>query len=111
MVKLASEEIGEALDRGEQFPSEGDVIESKKLIFEGPKEWIVTHIEMSGGQSGTTPIDYKPDGFHVTAQQLNSNGTYNQKGFIHKFYMSGNFANKIEPKEIKITRRMKKTYI
>lgn len=109
--KLASEEVKEELNKGSIFPGIGDVIESDKLLFEGPKEWIVIDTKMQGGKPGLSGIDYKPDGYYVIAQQLKKDGTYNEKGFIHKFYMTGTFPNKILPSEITITRRMKRIFV
>ena len=71
MNKLASEEVKEVLNKGETFPGEGDVIESDEIKFEGHHEWIVIDVMMTGGQTGISPIDYKPDGYRVTVQQLN----------------------------------------
>ena len=111
MTKLASDEVKETLEKGDTFPGVGDVIESDKILFEGHNEWIVIEVKMKGGKPGITGIDYKPDGYHVTVQQLNPDGTYNIKGFIHNFYMTGTFRNKILPSEIKITRRMKRIFV
>lgn len=111
MNKLASEEVKEVLDKGETFPIIGDVIVSEKLLFEGHIEWVVIDTVMRGGKPGITSIDYHPDGYHVSVQQLKKDGTYNPKGFIHKFYMTGNFRGKILPNEIKIERRMKRVFV
>jgi hypothetical protein len=110
-MKLASEEVKEELDKGNIFPGIGDVIKSDKILFEGHDEWIVIDVKMTGGKTGVSPIDYKADGYYVTVQQLEPDGTYSEKGFVHKFYMTGNFSNKIKPEEIEVVRRMKRIFV
>lgn len=111
MTKLASEEVKEQLDKGNTFPGIGDVIKTDKITFEGSREWIVIEVKMKGGHTGVTSIDYKADGYNVTVQQLNLDGTYNEKGYIHRFYMTGSFPNKIKPDEVKIVRHMKRIFV
>jgi hypothetical protein len=89
----------------EKYPKMGDVIKSDKLLFEGPDEWIVVEARWNNKKSSIH------EGWYLVVQQLNEDGTYNEKGFTHSFFMTGEYPNMIPPKNIKIIRQMKRTFI
>ena len=89
----------------ETYPKMGDVLKSSKLVFEGHDEWVVTEARWQPPRQGIF------EGWHITVQQLNPDGTYNERGFVHSFYASGDFNNLIEPKDVEIVRTMKRVFI
>ena len=94
-----------------KMPEIGDVIKSDKIIFEGTDEWIVVETLQEPGKTGITPNDFTPGGLRLTTQQLNLDGTYNEKGFIYKFHVTGNYKDLIKLSDIKIVRKMKRIFV
>jgi hypothetical protein len=69
---------------------------------------VVERAEMEGGGIGHTPKDRYPDGHHVTARQLNEDGSYNASNPTVVFYQSGEFdpaTTKIIP-EVQVIGKM-----
>lgn len=95
----------------EKIPVVGDVIKSDKISFEGPDEWVVIESQREEATFGITPNDYIPGGIRLTVQQLNPDGTYNEKGFIYKFHITGRYKDLINIEELVITRKMKRIFI
>lgn len=95
----------------EKLPTIGDVIKSDKIPFEGPDEWVVIETHREEGSFGITPNDYIPGGIRVTVQQLNLDGTYNEKGFIYKFHVTGKYKDLIDLEDIKTIRKMKRVFV
>lgn len=60
--------------------------------------YIVTHAVMDGGGTGHGPYDVYPDGWHVTARKIESDGK--SLGSKKQFYQDGCFNNMITPDRI-----------
>ena len=69
-------------------------------------KFVVEKANMEGGGTGHGAGDVYPDGWHVEARRLNEDGTYNPKGEVILFYMSGCFTNTVEMKDIQIVSKM-----
>lgn len=84
----------------------GDVIiiDEKKAL-----EYIIIQAELEGGGTGHGPHDIYPDGWHVKARKLNSDGSYNPKAETIDFYQSGSFTNMKE--KVKIVGKMKQIFV
>jgi len=72
-------------------------------------EFVVEKTAFEGGGTGHGPHDIYPDGWHVTARQLNSDGTYNSGNKTIEFYQSGCFIDTI--KEVPVVRKMRITFV
>jgi hypothetical protein len=94
-----------------KLPEVGDVIKLNEIKFEGPEEWVITDTYQEPGKTGISPNDFIPGGLKVTIQQLNIDGTYNEKGFIYKFHATGKYKDLIDLKDIKIVRKMKRIFV
>ena len=84
----------------------GDVIilGKKKAL-----EYIVIRAELEGGGTGHGPHDIYPDGWHIKARKLNSDGSYNPEAKTIDFYQSGSFTNMKE--KVKIVGKMEQTFV
>lgn len=94
-----------------KLPKIGDVITSDKIMFEGSEEWVITDTYQEPGKMGITPNDFTPGGLKITVQQLNIDGTYNEKGFVYKFHVTGKYRDLIDLKDINIIRKMKRIFV
>jgi hypothetical protein len=66
-------------------------------------EFLVERTAMEGGSTGG--LQESPNGWHVTARQLNRDGTYNPRGNVITFYQSGDFNTMVE--KVKVIGKMK----
>lgn len=84
----------------------GDVIipDEKKAL-----EYIVIRAELEGGGTGHGFHDIYPNGWHVKARKLNSDGSYNSEAKTIDFYQSGSFTNMKE--KVKIVGKMKQIFV
>lgn len=74
-------------------------------------KFVVEAANMQGGGTGHGPCDVYPDGWHVRARRLNKDGSYDPKGEVICFYMSGCFTCMIEPKDVQIVGKMQMRFI
>ena len=70
-------------------------------------KFVVEMANMEGGGTGHGAGDVYPDGWHVEARRLNKDGTYNPKGEVILFYMTGCFSNMVEKKDVQIVSKLK----
>ncbi|MBI3632128.1 MAG: hypothetical protein HY225_01640 [Candidatus Vogelbacteria bacterium] len=75
----------------------------------GSAKFVVEDARMDGGD--TNPRDPWPDGWHITARRLSSEGTYDPSEEIIDFYMSGCFNCIVLAEDIKILGKMKMVFI
>jgi len=71
-------------------------------------KFVVEAADMQGGSVGR---DSYPDGWHVRARRLNKDGIYDPDGEVISFYMSGHFAEMVEPKDVHVVGQMKMMFI
>lgn len=76
-------------------------------------EWVVTEAVSAGGSKGggMSGHDYYPDGWRITAVMLDEEGEFFSQNYTVTFYQSGSFQNMLEPKHVKLTGRMKMTFV
>lgn len=72
----------------------------------GLAKFVVEQAEMDGG-TGPDVRDPYPDGWHVKAIRLKVDGSYNKKGEVIEFYVTGCFRHTVEVKDIEILGTMK----
>lgn len=65
-------------------------------------KFVVENAAMEGGERGR---DYYPDGWRIVARRLKGDGTYDPKGEVISFYMSGSFSCKLEPGDVQIVEK------
>ncbi len=73
-------------------------------------KFVVETARMQGGGI-VSPGDGYPDGWHVQARRLNDDGTYNPRGEVIQFYMSGCFTYMVEPKDVKVVGKMQMRFV
>lgn len=71
----------------------------------GTAKFVVIDGVMSGGGIAQGN-DVYPDGWHITARRLNNQGSFDPKGEVIVFYMTGCFINMIPPEEVQILGHM-----
>lgn len=74
-------------------------------------KFVVESANMQGGGTGHGPGDVYPDGWHVQARRLNNNGTYDPKGEVIRFYMSGCFTCIIDKSDVKVVGKMQMWFV
>ncbi len=74
-------------------------------------KFVVEEANMQGGGTGHGPGDIYPDGWHVQARRLNKDGSYNPKGEVICFYMSGCFTCMVEPKDLQVVGKMQMRFV
>jgi len=96
--------------------------EEEKIIFvdgetkedydqsRGQAKFVVEEAQMEGGGTGMGPGDVYPDGWAVYARRLHDDGTYDPKGEVIMFYMSGCFNNMVYMEDIEIVGKMKRQF-
>lgn len=73
--------------------------------------FVVEKADLKSGGYGHGIHDAYPDGWCVRARRLKDNGTYNPTGEVIEFYTSGCFNNQLDPKDIKVIKKMKMGFI
>lgn len=74
-------------------------------------KFVVETAKTQGGGNGHGPHDTYPDGWYIRARRLNEKGTYNPKGEVICFYMSGCFTCVVEPRDVKIVGKMQMRFV
>ena len=72
-------------------------------------EYVVIRAVMEGGGTGHGPHDVYPDGWHIHARRLDSDGKYNPEGEEIRFYQSGAFTCMVP--EVEVVRTMQMTFV
>ena len=109
-------EVGVVLKNSGGSLKIGDYKPKKKLTFDTSTlagNYVVIHTNFGGGGTGMGLHDVFPDGWHVTARRLHSDGLasgrYNPEGQQVEFYQTGCFTA-MNP-NVKVIGKMKKTYL
>lgn len=74
-------------------------------------KFVVEVADMRGGGTGHGPGDIFPDGWYVRARRLNKDESYNPKGEVIYFYMSGCFTCMVEQKDVQVVGKMQMQFV
>ena len=97
-IKIDAKKLEEAIE----LPNRKGVYDTNVFI----SDYVVIEAKSEGGGHGMGDHDVYPDGWRVTARQLNKNGSYNPRGKKVTFYQSGCFS--AMNKDVKVIRKMEK---
>jgi hypothetical protein len=92
------------------LPNVGDVITSPKFNDKGEAEYVVTDAVNKEYQGLMFPGHYERGEYVVTAQQLNTDGSYNPNG-VFLFFSLDSDKSEIEVSEIQVVRKMRQWFV
>jgi TnpA family transposase len=74
-------------------------------------KFVVEEAKLQGGGTAHGPGDIYPNGWYVRARRLNKDKSYNPKGEVICFYMSGCFTCIVELKDLQVIGKMRMKFV